>query len=58
MRLALIGLMALCLLSACGKKADVMEAPEGADPSAYKRHYPDVSTDPEGIYILPKQLEK
>jgi hypothetical protein len=48
----------LCLLSACGKKADVMEAPEGADPSAYKRHYPDVSTDPEGVYILPKQLDK
>jgi hypothetical protein len=59
MRFALLaGLMALCLLSACGKKPDVMEAPEGADPNAYPRHYPDVITDPQGVYILPKQLEK
>jgi hypothetical protein len=58
MRLALTALMALCLLSACGKKADVMEAPEGADPKAYPRHYPDVSTDPQGVYIVPKKLEK
>jgi hypothetical protein len=51
-------LAALCLLSACGKKATVMEAPEGSDPNAYPRHYPDIETDPQGVYILPKHLEK
>jgi ABC-type Fe3+-hydroxamate transport system substrate-binding protein len=55
MRTALLLLLALVTLSACGKRPEQMEAPANTDPNAYPRHYPDVRTDPDGVYILPSQ---
>jgi hypothetical protein len=49
-------LLIAATLSACGKKPEVMEAPVGADPLAYPRSYPDVRTDPDGIYQMPSNL--
>jgi hypothetical protein len=55
MRIVLACLLMVLALSACGKRASMMEAPEGSDPSAYPRHYPDLSTDPEGTYVPPSK---
>jgi hypothetical protein len=51
--LMMAALALLGSLSACGKRAAVMEAPEGDDPSAYPRHYPDHNSDPPGSYVPP-----
>lgn len=44
----LLMLCALLLCAACGKRPDVVDAPEGSDPNAFPRKYPDISTDPAG----------
>ncbi|NDE90681.1 MAG: hypothetical protein EB059_06035 [Alphaproteobacteria bacterium] len=35
-------------LTGCGKRPDIVDPPDGADPKAYPRSYPDISTDPSG----------
>ncbi len=47
--LMICGLLLLC--AACGKRPDVVDAPDGSDPKAYPHTYPDVKTDPAGIPI-------
>jgi hypothetical protein len=42
-------------LSACGKRASMMEAPEGTNAGAYPRHYPDTVLDPQGTYVPPEK---
>jgi hypothetical protein len=52
-RLLLLALPAL-LLGACGKKPDVLKAPEGADPSRFPRPYPNPKYDrPEAARTAP-----
>jgi hypothetical protein len=41
-----LALCALLLCTACGKRPDTVDAPDGTDPRAYPRTYPDISTDP------------
>lgn len=40
----------LCILTACGRRASELDAPQGSDPKAYPRPYPDANTDPEGRF--------
>lgn len=42
----LFGVLMLLALSACGKRPDVVDAPDGTDAKAYPRTYPDLGTDP------------
>lgn len=51
MSLFILMLCALLLCSACGKRPDVVDAPDGTNPNAYPRTYPDTSTDPAGRKI-------
>lgn len=50
--LAVLG-VAMLALAACGKKPAGVSAPEGADPYAYPKHYPDAGTDPQPTYKNP-----
>ncbi len=43
------GLLLCCV--ACGKRPEVVDAPDGSDPKAYPHTYPDLSTDPAGVPI-------
>ena len=41
-------LISFCaVLTACGVRPGQLSAPEGSDPSAYPRTYPDTQTDPK-----------
>lgn len=43
--------LAVCLsLSACGRRPSNVSAPDGADPNAFPRAYPNPHSDPEGTY--------
>jgi hypothetical protein len=44
-------LSALLLCCACGKRPDVLDAPEGSDPKAWPHTYPDTTTDPAGVPV-------
>ncbi len=43
-------LVVLLSLSACGKRASMMEPAPDVDPQGYDNRYPDARTDPPGTY--------
>lgn len=47
--IALSALILFC--TSCGKHPDVLDPPDGGDPKAFPRTYPDTSTDPAGVSI-------
>jgi hypothetical protein len=47
--LILCAMLVLC--TACGKRADMLDPPEGGNPRAFPRYYPDISTDPSGVSV-------
>lgn len=50
-RIAVLCLLAGCLaLTACGKKASMVDPPLGAEDSGFPHTYPDTSQDPHPTY--------